>query len=107
MVPRPAPAAPVQMSPAPRVMTPSGPRAADSRARTPVPLQAPLPRLDSILVDGDRRLAVLDGQIVGIGGRAGDRTVVRIESDAVVLREPSGLEVRVAIGGAHDDLPSY
>jgi hypothetical protein len=47
------------------------------------------------VIDQDRRLATLDGGIVTTGDRIGLRTVVRIERDAVILREPSGVDVRV------------
>jgi hypothetical protein len=56
-----------------------------------------LPLVNSILLAPDRRLAVLDGEIVREGDAVGPRVVVRIEPGAVVLREPSGLEVRVPI----------
>jgi hypothetical protein len=65
--------------------------------RTAVPLSDPMPAVNSILVGPDRRLAVLDGSIVREGDVVGRRMVVRIESGAVVLREPSGHEVRVLI----------
>jgi hypothetical protein len=61
------------------------------------PLSARLPVVNSILVAPDRRLAVLDGEIVREGETFGPRVVVRIEPAAVVLREPSGYEVRVPI----------
>jgi hypothetical protein len=51
--------------------------------------------VDSILIDQDRRLAVLDGTIVTIGDAVGPRVVVQIERDAVSLREPSGWIVRI------------
>lgn len=53
--------------------------------------------IDTILVSSDRRMAVIDGAFVGIGDTIGQRTVVRIEVDAVFFREPSGLEIRVPI----------
>jgi hypothetical protein len=61
------------------------------------PLRAPLPTVNSILVAPDRRLAVVAGEIVREGDAVGPRTLIRIEPDAVVLREPSGHEVRVPI----------
>jgi hypothetical protein len=71
---------------------------AASADRRQVPLNVPLPSVNSILVSPDRRLAVLDGVIVHEGEAFGPRVVVRIEPDAVVLREPSGYEVRVPMG---------
>ena len=57
----------------------------------------PLPRIDSILIDRDRRLAIVDGAIMTVGDEVGPRTVARIEPEAVFLREPSGMEVRVPL----------
>lgn len=57
--------------------------------------------LDSILWDGERRLALVDGLIVGVGDPVGLRTVARIEREFVILREPSGFEVRVPLRQAY------
>jgi hypothetical protein len=56
-----------------------------------------LPKVDSILIDQERRLAIVDGTIVTVGDSVGPRVVVQIDRDAVVLREPSGLSVRVGL----------
>ena len=61
------------------------------------PHPTPLPVVNSILVAPDRRLAVLNGEIVREGDAVGVRVVIRIEPRAVVLREPSGREVTVPI----------
>lgn len=54
--------------------------------------------IETILVSSDRRMAVIDGgAIVSAGDPIGQRTVARIEVDAIFLREPSGLEIRVPI----------
>jgi len=57
----------------------------------------PLPSVGGVLISAGRRLAVVDGAVVGIGDKVGSRTVAGIESNAVVLREASGREVRVPI----------
>jgi hypothetical protein len=62
-----------------------------------VPLRDPLPVVNSILVAPDRRLAVVDGAIVREGEAVGPRVLIRIEHDAVLLREPSGHQVRVTL----------
>lgn len=62
----------------------------------PAPAE-PLPVVSSILIGPDRRLAILNGSIVGEGDSVGNRRVVRIERDAVVLREAAGREVRVGV----------
>jgi hypothetical protein len=53
--------------------------------------------VDSILIDQDRRLAIVDGTIVMIGDAVGPRVVVQIDRDGVVLREPSGVSVRLTL----------
>jgi hypothetical protein len=59
-----------------------------------------VPRIATILVSWDRRYATVDdGQIVGIGDILGRRTVIAIDERSVVLREPSGLQIRVGFGG--------
>jgi hypothetical protein len=67
-------------------------------ARPPAPLSDPLPRISTILVSPSRRLAMVDGHIVGVGDRVGQRTVSAIEPHVVVFREPSGAEIRVGLG---------
>lgn len=63
-------------------------------------LKDPVPRVTSILVSSDRRMATIDeGRIIGIGDVIGQRLVVDIDERAVVLREPSGAQIRVALGG--------
>lgn len=66
-----------------------------TRPARPAPLPDRLPTLNSILLSAERRLAVLDGAIVREGDTVGRRQVLKIEQEAVVLREPSGLEVRI------------
>jgi hypothetical protein len=80
---------------APRGSATTGTAAAAQRRL--VPLHAPLPTVNSILVSPERRLAVVDGVIVHEGEAVGPRVLIRIEPDAVVLKEPSGYEVRVPI----------
>jgi hypothetical protein len=63
----------------------------------PQPLNEALPRVDSILIDRDRRLAIIGGTILEVGASVGSRSIVQIERDAVILREPSGLEIRVRL----------
>jgi hypothetical protein len=77
-----------------RPLPPSAPAPA---TRPPAPLKEPLPRIESILIDHTRRLAIIDGRIVGVGDAVGPRVVVRIDAEGVVLREPSGLNVRVPL----------
>jgi hypothetical protein len=53
--------------------------------------------VESILIDQERRLALIDGAVVRVGDLVGTRTIVRIDRDAVLLREPSGLVVRASV----------
>lgn len=44
------------------------------------------PQLQSILISPSRRIAVISGQAVALGGRYGDATVASITEGAVLLR---------------------
>jgi len=71
-------------------------KAATPQTSSPAaPLDEPLPRIDTVLIDQDRRLAILDGAVVGIGDPVGSRVVVAIAREAILLREPSGRIVRI------------
>ena len=50
------------------------------------------PRVESILIAPDRRIAVINGQEVTIGSRIGDGEVVRISESEVRIRKPGGEE---------------
>jgi hypothetical protein len=63
------------------------------------PLKDPLPIVNTILVSPTRRFATIDGQIVAIGDKVGQRLIVGIEPHFVVFREPSGAQIRVGLGG--------
>lgn len=73
------------------------PPAAGTDVVAAVPPSAPLPVVSSILIGSDRRLAIVNGRIVGIGDRVGARVVAAIDRDSVLFRDASGVEVRVAI----------
>jgi hypothetical protein len=60
---------------------------------------APDPIVRSILFSSNRRLAVVDGKILGIGDALGTSRVVDITRDAVVFRTASGEQLRVALHG--------
>jgi len=62
------------------------------------PLESgPLPSVDGIMIAGPHRLAIVGGNVVAPGDAVGGRAIARIEREGVVLREPSGREVYVAI----------
>jgi hypothetical protein len=66
---------------------------------SPPPLNDPVPRVTAILVSRDRRLATVDGRVVGVGALVGRRTVVAVDDRSVVFEEPSGVLIRVGLGG--------
>jgi hypothetical protein len=76
-------------------------RAVPPPAPVPEVLKDPVPRFTAILVAADRRLATVgdEGQIVGVGDAIGRRVVVAIDDRTVLLKEPSGVQIRVALGG--------
>jgi MSHA biogenesis protein MshK len=52
-----------------------------------------VPQLHTILISGTRKLAVIDGATVPLGGRVGDAKVVRIAEAEVTLRRGEELQV--------------
>ncbi len=50
------------------------------------------PRLESVLIAPDRRVAVISGQQVTLGGKVGVGEVVRITETEVVIRGAKGVE---------------
>jgi hypothetical protein len=105
------PSSPGKNSPPPSAALNSTPRPADkpeaaSAARgneksLPELLKDPVPKVTAILVSADRRLATIgdEGQVVAVGDTIGRRVVVAIDDRTVLLREPSGVRIRVALGG--------
>lgn len=51
------------------------------------------PRLESVLLSPGRKLAVIDGTVVALGGKFGQATLVRVTETEVVLK--SGEETQV------------
>jgi hypothetical protein len=98
-----APSTPVETAiPQPAGIQGAQPTSGLAGTRTPKPvgsqpLDLPLPTVTGILISSDRQFAVIDGAVVSAGDKVGPRVVVRIEPAAVVLREPSGHEVRVPV----------
>lgn len=72
----------------------SGP---STSARTSKQPAEPIPSIHSILIAPGRRLAILNGSIVREGDQVGHRRVTRIEQHAVILRDASGEEIRLAV----------
>jgi hypothetical protein len=55
----------------------------------------PDPVVGSILFSDNRRLAVVEGRIVGVGDRIGSLEVIEIDRDALVVQTPSGERRRI------------
>ncbi len=81
----------------------AGPDRPPTAERRRDPPQAPLPLVNGIMVSDRARMAIVGGSIVSQGDRVGPRLVVRIDRDGVVLRDRSGQEVLVPVGGRRDD----
>jgi hypothetical protein len=64
--------------------------------QVPVPVR---PTVRTILYSASRRLAIVNGRIVGVGDAVGDYTVADIEKGAVVFTAPSGERLRVPVHG--------
>jgi hypothetical protein len=79
----------------------SGRAEAAPPSQMPELLKDPVPRITAILLSADRRLATVgdDGQIIAVGDTIGRRVVVSIDERTVLLREPSGVQIRVGMGG--------
>jgi hypothetical protein len=54
--------------------------------------------LGTILFSPDRKLAIIDNRIVGIGDEVRGARVVEITAGAVMLRDPQGRLRRLALG---------
>ena len=85
-----------------------------SLAATPAGSAVPAgPRLQSVLLSPDRKLAIIDGQTVPRGGRVGDATLVQITETRVTLRRGAQLStlelypgvVRSAASSNREDKP--
>jgi hypothetical protein len=81
----------------------------ETRAVARPAYQAPAltrPAVRTILYSASRRLAIVDGRIVGVGDAVGDYTVTEIEKGAVVFTGPSGERLRVPVHAtAPDGMP--
>lgn len=49
--------------------------------------------LQSILISRQRRAAIIDGEIVALGGQHGDATLIEVNEGSVVLRNGQGRQV--------------
>jgi MSHA biogenesis protein MshK len=79
---------------------PPGPVVAGEEA-LPRPGVAPSPRLQSVLISPNRRVAVIDGRTVALGGNIGGAILVQIAETHVTLRtggETTVLELHPGVG---------
>ncbi|MGE5813601.1 MAG: general secretion pathway protein GspB [Acidobacteriota bacterium] len=59
--------------------------AENQESSSPVPLS-----VSSILYSPDRRLAIMEGQVLGVGDTVAGMTIVEIQPSAVILRDRAG-----------------
>ena len=68
----------------------------------PGPTAPPLPTVSAILVSEGRRLAIVDGSVLGVGQRIGPWELVSVDRDAILLRDGSGVETLVTLDHGGD-----
>lgn len=81
-------------------MRPPGP----GGAMQPDGAAAAAPRLQSVLLSKSRKMAVIDGQAVSLGGKVGDATVVAISETAVTLKRGDETEMLTLFPGVEKTL---
>lgn len=62
-------------------------------------------RLQSVLISADRRVAVIDGRPIPLGGRVGDATLVSIEPSEVTLQRGAARERLTLLPSAIEKRP--
>ena len=72
---------------------PTRPPAAASAEDGAAQVAKSAPRLQSVLISAERRIAVIDGRTVSLGGRIDDALVVAITETGVTLRRGDQTEV--------------
>jgi MSHA biogenesis protein MshK len=70
-----------------------------SRSDTEAPAASAEPRLESVLIAPDRRIAVISGQQVKVGERFGEGRVVRIAEGEVALRTGDSVQTLKLLPG--------
>lgn len=107
-----APPAPTESSsappprPAPAPVVPQRPQAQPQRSVAPPPPRASKPEpvlpfdasLETILYSADRKLAIIDGRIVGVGDTVRGARIVEIAPTAVLFRDAQGKLRRLTLG---------
>jgi len=71
---------------------PPAPRAPEGAESAPGATPQPTHRLQSVLISGTRKLAVIDGQTVPLGGEVGGATLTAISETGVTLRRGAETE---------------
>lgn len=79
------------------------PGASALETETPAPSS---PRLQSILISPQRKLAVINGEAVALGGRVGEATLIRISEASVVLKRNGELETLRMFPSGMDKKPA-
>ena len=65
--------------------------------RAAVAPQTALPQLKSILVSPERRVALIDDQILAVGDSAGAIQLLRVDTDSVVVRTSRGERITLTL----------
>jgi hypothetical protein len=88
-------------SPPPAADKPDAARTKQAVRPMPELLKDPVPRVTAILMSAERRLATVgdEGRIIGVGDTIGRRVVVGMDDRTVLFQEPSGVQIRVGLGG--------
>ena len=76
---------------------PTGPREVAAARIADGPAAPALPVISAILLSEGRRLAVVEGRVLGPGQRVGSWELVSVDRSAVVLRDASGAEQIVTL----------
>jgi hypothetical protein len=92
------PAPPAKGVPVPAPQPVNAATAPAAEALPPAVTTEQLPRVQGIIFSTARPLAIVDGQTVGVGDRAGDFKVKEIFKNSVVFQRPDGTQRTLEIG---------
>lgn len=62
-------------------------------------IEAPATGLQSVIISGHRRAAIIDGETVELGGEHGEARLVEVNESSVVLKGPQGRQVLTLFPG--------
>jgi hypothetical protein len=91
------PGAPPPPPPPRQASRPPGPAQSEAPSGAPSAVAPVSLSLTSILYSPDRQLAIIEGQVLGVGDTVAGMKIVEIRPDAVILRDRAGRLRRVAL----------